>query len=321
MEVKKGEVIGLVGPNGAGKTTTLKLIAKLISPDSGKILIKNNRGELQNLIKNSKNLVERGFLIDIPRFYNTTPYQLLKYFANLRNYPKEKIDQRINQLLTNFNLHEWKYKNVKNFSKGMIQKLGFIVAIFHDPDIIILDEPQTGLDPNARIEIRKYIKSLQNQGKTIFIASHMLYEISEVCDKIALINHGSIIGFDTLDNLEQMLEINELICEILYPIPPEKIESLITRLTQNLEPYLEKKLDISISKVPIKYNPKKNHFLIYFNGKKQSKAEILNILFNKFKSDFKINSFSESKTSQLEKIYSQMINDNNVKPKLNQKGS
>ncbi len=310
LEVKRGEIIGFVGPNGAGKTTTLKLIAKLIKPNSGNIFILNKQGKLQNLQGNSKNLVEMGFLIDIPHFYNSNPYRLLKYIANLRNYPKEKLKQRIDDLLTVFNLTKWKYKKVKNFSKGMIQKLGFIVAIIHDPEIIILDEPQTGLDPNARIDVRRYIRSLQKKGKTIFVASHMLYEITEVCDKIALINQGSIIEFDTLDNLENLLRTKEIICELLEPIPIEKKDLIITKLIQRLKPYLEKNLDPSISTDPISYNSQKKSFTIYYNGMDLSRTNILQILVNDFKSDFTIDSFSKPRTSQLERLYTQIINDN-----------
>jgi len=309
IEAKRGEVIGFVGPNGAGKTTTLKLIAKLLKPNSGNIFILNRRGKLQNLQENPKNLVEMGFLIDIPHFYNSTPYRLLKYIANLRNYPKEKLNERISELLTTFNLIKWKYKKVKTFSKGMNQKLGFIAAIIHDPEIIILDEPQTGLDPNARIDVRKYIKKLQNVGKTVFLASHMLYEITEICDKIALINQGSIIEFDTLDNLENLIRTKEIIFKLLKPIPVEKKDSIIKRLIQNLEPYLEKDLDPSISKQQIIYNSKEKSIIIYYNGKEESRSDILNILINNFKSDFIIDSFSIPKTSQLEKLYSQIINE------------
>lgn len=314
LEVKRGEVIGFLGPNGAGKTTTLKILARLMKPHSGKILIINKQGKLQNLLENPKNLIEMGFLIDIPHFYNSTPYRLLKYIANLRNFPKEKLNQRIDDLLKVFNLTKWKYRKVKTFSKGMIQKLGFIGAIIHDPEIIILDEPQTGLDPNARIDVRKYIRSLQNKGKTIFVASHMLYEITEVCDKIALINQGSIIEFDTLDNLESLLRTKELICEILKPIPSEKRDSIIKKLIQNLEPYLENDLDPAISEVSIMYNPQEKSFIIYYDGTEESRANILDILVNEFKSDFTINSFSKPKTSQLERLYTQLINNNKEKP-------
>ena len=313
LEIQNGEVIGLIGPNGAGKTTTLKLIAKLLRPNSGKILLRNIRGELQDINKNSRALVQTGFLIDIPQFYNTTPYRLLKLFVKMKHYPKEKIKQRIDELLTTFNLIDWKDKKVKTFSKGMLQKLGFIQAVIHDPEILFLDEPQTGLDPNARIEIRNYIRFLKQQGKTIFVASHLLYEISEVCDKVALINQGSIINFDTIDNLEKNLRLVELNFEVLNPIPREMLGSLIKRLTQNLEPYLDKELDPSISKIPIKYKPQENSFTIFYNGVKKARGDILNILFNDFKSDFTMISFSKPKISSLERIYSQIISDDDKK--------
>ena len=313
LEIQDGEIIGLIGPNGAGKTTTLKLIAKLLRPNSGKILLRNIRGELQDINKNYRELVQTGFFIDIPQFYDTTPYRLLKLFAKIKHYPKEKINQRIDELLTTFNLIDWKDKKVKTFSKGMLQKLGFIQAVIHDPEILFLDEPQTGLDPNARIDIRNYIRFLKQQGKTIFVASHLLYEISEVCDKVALINQGSIINFDTIDNLEKNLKSIELNFQVLNPIPREMLGSLIERLTQNLEPYLDKELDPSISKIPIKYKPQEDSFTIFYNGEKKARGDILNILFNDFKSDFTIISFSKPKTSSLERIYSQIISDDEKK--------
>ena len=313
LEVQDGEVIGLIGPNGAGKTTTLKLIAKLLRPNSGKILLRNIRGELQDINKNSKELVQTGFFIDIPQFYDATPYRLLKLFAKIKHYPKEKINQRIDELLTTFNLIDWKDKKVKTFSKGMLQKLGFIQAVIHDPEILFLDEPQTGLDPNARIEIRNYIRFLKQQGKTIFVASHLLYEISEVCDKVALINQGSIINFDTIDSLEENLKSIELKFQVLNPIPREMLGPLIKRLTQNLEPYLDKELDLSISKIPIKYEPQENSFTIFYNGAKKARGDILNVLFNDFKSDFTLISFSKPKISSLERIYSQIISDDDKK--------
>ncbi len=143
LEVHRGETIGLVGPNGAGKTTTIKMIAKILRPNSGRILIRTNHSELEDLQHVSNTATQIGFLIDIPNFYNMTAYQLLRYFANLQNYPKDKIDDRIDELLALFNLSEWKHEKVKKYSKGMTQKLGIIQALIHDPEIIILDEPQT----------------------------------------------------------------------------------------------------------------------------------------------------------------------------------
>lgn len=319
LDVKKGEIIGFVGPNGAGKTTTLKLIARLMKPNFGKICVLNKQGKLQNLIENPKNLVEMGFLIDIPHFYNTTPYRLLKYIASLRNYPKKKINPRINDVLKKFNLYEWKYKKLSTFSKGMIQKLGFIAATINDPEIIILDEPQTGLDPKARINVRKYMRDLQNQGKTIFFSSHMLYEITEVCNKIALIDKGSLIEFDTIENLEKLLTTKEIICDIFNPLPIKKKDSILTKLIKILEPYLEDNMNPLISKEPIKYNPQEKKIIIYYDGKEESRVNILQILVDEFKTDFTISSFSIPKTSLLEKLYTQKVNDNEYIPKLDKK--
>jgi ABC-2 type transport system ATP-binding protein len=307
LEVCKGETIGLVGPNGAGKTTTIKMIAKILRPNEGRILINTDNGELQDLQGISAALSKMGFLIDIPNFYNMTAYELLRYFAKLQHYPKDKINDRIDELLKFFKLTDWKFKNVKTFSKGMTQKLGIIQALIHDPDIIILDEPQTGLDPLARIEIRKFLRDLQSTGKTIFVASHMLYEISEVCDKIALINHGEIIGFDTVENLAISLKANELNCVLLENIEPMNLKPILERLTNRLQSYLDQDLDPRISEIPITYNQENQGFKIFFDGKKESKVEILKILIKEFESDFSVVSYIQPRTSQLERVYIEMV--------------
>ncbi|MHA1274670.1 MAG: ABC transporter ATP-binding protein [Promethearchaeota archaeon] len=320
LEVYEGETIGLVGPNGAGKTTTIKMIAKLLRPTTGRILIRNNEGILQDLHKNSRNLVKRGFLIDVPYFYSEmTANQLLRYFANSQNYPKEKINDRINYLLKLFKLSDWKHEKVKNFSKGMRQKLGIIQALLVDPQIIILDEPQTGLDPKARIEIRQILRDIQKQGKTIFVASHMLHEISEVCDKVALINQGKIIAFDTIENLEKNLKTKDINCTLLEPLDSGKKEQILARLNEKLSPYLDvnAKNDKDIS--AIIYKPEKKILKFYYDGLDTSKAKILETLITDFKSDFKIISFTQPKTSQLERIYSQIIVDDETKLKNNRK--
>ena len=296
IEVYEGETIGLVGPNGAGKTTTIKMIAKLLRPTSGQILVLNKEGKLQPLNGNSKDLVKFGFLIDQPFFYDMTAYQILRYFARAQNYPKKKVNARIDELLKLFKLLEWKHKKVKTFSKGMRQKTGIIQALLVDPKIIILDEPQTGLDPKARIEVRATLRELQKLGKTIFVASHMLHEISEVCDKIALINNGKIIAFDTIENLEKNLKEKELNCQLLDPLPLEDLDSITHRLSEKLEPYVDNHEHTEITE-HIRYNPKKQSFKIFYDGKRESRGEILELFLTEFKSTNKIISFTQPKTS------------------------
>jgi ABC-2 type transport system ATP-binding protein len=307
LEIHKGEIVGFVGPNGAGKTTTIKLIAKLLRPTSGSIYIKTKEGNLQDIHAKSQDLDLVGFLIDIPVFYDSTPYVLLKHYLQLYRYPKDKIDQRIDELLEYFDLIDWKQKRIKKFSKGMKQKLGMIQAIIHDPEIIFLDEPQTGLDPKARIKIRQYLKRLKEQKKTIFIASHMLHEISEICEKVAFINNGEIIKFDRIENLEKLLKTNRIECQLLEPIPIEQFTLVVKKLEERLAPYLDKNLDPSIVNSPIQYQPLTKNLTIYYDGKPESKGEIFKILGKEFDSEFTVVSFSQSKISQLENLYLEEI--------------
>jgi ABC-2 type transport system ATP-binding protein len=316
IEVNKGETVGLVGPNGAGKTTIIKLIAKLLRPTSGRILIRDSENNLRDLNKKGK-IIKLGFLIDVPAFYDMTAYQLLKYYALLQDYPQDKINKRIDELLKLFKLADWKHKKVKTYSKGMKQKLGIIQAIIHDPEIIILDEPQTGLDPKARIDIRHFIRVLQDQGKTIFVASHMLYEISEVCDKIALLSHGEIVGFDTIDNLEEGLKTKELKCQIIDEFNQDEINELIVKMTDSLKAYLDPEFDPENAETPILYNDNKKTFKIFYDGKIQSRAEILKKLIKNF--NLSITAYTQPKASKLERIYSEMISDEEVDQRKSKK--
>lgn len=307
LEIHRGETIGFVGPNGAGKTTTIKLIAKLLNPSSGTVLIRNRGGTLQNLYKGSQDLISMGFLIDIPVFYDSTPSVLLKHYAQLHKYPKDKTEQRIDELLDFFNLSEWRRKRIKKFSKGMKQKLGFIQAIIHEPEIVFLDEPQTGLDPKTRIKIRQYLKKLKEQNKTVFIASHILHEISEICEKVAFINKGEIIKFDLIENMEKLLKTSEIVCQLLKPIPIVRFEGIKEKLIEKLSPYLDKNINPPIVESPVQYNPLDKTLTIYYDGKNESKGEIFKILGKHFNSEFTIISFSQSKTSLLEKLYLEKI--------------
>jgi len=305
FSINSCDIVGLVGPNGAGKTTAMKLIARLLRPNAGTISIRNKDGLLQDINKKAINLIETGYLIDIPQFYHINIFTLLKYVANIRDYPRSKIEPRIDHFLKEFDLYKWKYKNIKTLSKGMNQKLGFIISIINEPELIILDEPQTGLDPESRIKIREYLLNFQKDEKTILISSHFLNEIREICNKIAIINQGNLIGFDTIDNLEREFKIKQLVCEIDDPVSPEKLDSLLARIFQNILIYTgEDKNEKTPSKV-ISYQPSIPAFIINYDGLRESKSKILENLSTNFKTDFTISTFFEPKLSQIEKLYSQ----------------
>ena len=297
IEVKRGEIVGFLGPNGAGKSTTMKMIAYLLEPSEGEIWIRGN-GELQKLTRKNKSylLDNLGFLIENPAFYgDLSPRTILTYFAKLKGYPKEKINQRIEEVLKFFHLEAWIDKKIKTFSKGMRQKIGVASAITHDPDIIVLDEPQTGLDPKARKEVRDFILELKKMGKTIFLSSHLLYEISEVADRVAIIHHGKIIAFDTLDNLEAQTKKSIINFELLNTENKNQ-NNLLEEVKNLVQPFTGIEKDLSW----VKYDEETGIFQIFFDGNPLNQLKILRVLVD---NGFKIIEFSVPKAGLLEDLF------------------
>ena len=308
LEIKQGEIVGFLGPNGAGKTTTMKMMAYLLKPTEGEIWIRNN-GKLEKLTpKNRDYLLDNiGFLIEIPAFYgDMTPRQILSYFAKLKGYPRKKIKNRVAEIVEMVGLSDWINNKIKTFSKGMRQKIGICSAIVHDPDIIVLDEPQTGLDPKARKDVRDYILKLKQMRKTIFLSSHLLYEISEVADKIAIINQGKLIAFDTLDNLE-LKACKSVINFELYDTSKYDLTDLLGRLNRIIIP-LTGLEDDNPNKVVFNENSK--IFEIPFNGVPDNQLKIHKAL---FKNNFDVLEFSVPKANLLESLFIDLTNDTSKK--------
>lgn len=300
FEIKKGEIIGFLGPNGAGKSTTMKIMANLIKPNEGEVWIRHNG----NLIKlNSKNkdvLLERiGFLIENPAFYpDVTPRQILTYFAKLKGYPRDHINERVVKVLTMIKMENWIDKKIGTFSKGMKQKIGIASAIIHDPDIIVLDEPYSGLDPNARKELRDFILDLKKENKTIFLSSHLLYETSEIADKIAIISHGQLIAFDTLDVLEAQMKSSLIKIEILM-----RDNENINEILKNLQDIIVPINGLEESSNSIFYNKELRCYYARFNGIPETQVRILQNLIGK---GIPIIEFSVPKIGLLEELYTSL---------------
>ncbi|MCF2140222.1 MAG: ABC transporter ATP-binding protein [Candidatus Lokiarchaeota archaeon] len=292
LEIHRGECLGFLGPNGAGKSTTMKMIAYLLRPSKGIIKIRTD-GQLKSLNgQNKDRLLEHvGFLIENPRFYkNSTPRQILTYFAKLKGYPRQQIKSRVEQIVSMMGLNKWIDEKLHKFSKGMRQKVGILSAIVHDPDILIFDEPYTGLDPAVRIEVRDFILKLKEMGKTVFLSSHLLYEISEVADRIAIISHGRIIACDTLENLEQQAQSSKIHLEVLNA--KEIGSSLITKLYEILQNY--------IAANSISYYDDGSYYTIKFDGNPNKQHQILKLL---IENDIKVLEFSVPKAGLLESLY------------------
>jgi len=321
IDIKRGEIVGFLGPNGAGKSTTMKMMAYLLKPTKGEIWIRGN-GRLQKLSNHNKDylLDNIGFLIENPAFYgNVTPRMILKYFAKLKGYPKNKVNQRIQDVIEMFGLSNWIDKKIKTFSKGMRQKIGIASAIIHNPDIVVLDEPQTGLDPQARREVRDFILDLKKMGKTIFLSSHLLYEISEVADRIAIINKGKIIAFDTIDNLESKAKKSIINIELLDHPEEDNLESVLNHLKEIITPYTGVSNKINW----LNYKKDAKIFQILFDGNPKNQLKILKVL---LRHDYKVIEFSVPKAGLLEDLFIDLINPrtsnlpiNNTDPNLKQK--
>jgi ABC-2 type transport system ATP-binding protein len=194
LEVLPGEVFGFLGPNGAGKTTTIKIITGLIRPDAGTVRV---FGEHAESLQAKKRL---GFLPESPYFYeHLTGYEFLKIHALLGNVTDYRT--HVTRMLEKVGLHDASHLPLHKYSRGMLQRIGIAQALITDPELFILDEPLTGLDPIGRKEIKDLILELKQKGKTIFFSSHILPDAEAVCDRIGIIINGEIVQVDELDRL------------------------------------------------------------------------------------------------------------------------
>ena len=229
LEVAKGDIFGFLGPNGAGKTTTIKMCMDLIRPSAGTIsLFGASPGSLA-----ARQRI--GFLPEQPYFYDyLKPAELLDFFARLYGVPRAVRRKRIDELLELVGLGLTKDRTLRRFSKGMVQRVGLAQALIGDPDLIVLDEPLSGLDPIGRKELKDIILGLKRQGKTVFFSSHILSDIELLCDRIAIIDKGKLKYSGTTRDfvLGGQKEV-----EILASIPGGETLDKVTKLAKSVEQF------------------------------------------------------------------------------------
>ncbi len=198
IQVARGEIFGLLGPNGAGKSTLVKIMMTVIKPDrlSGTVLGRP--------VGNRKKLAVTGYLPEAHRF---PPYltgnQLLDHYAALAKVPRDVRRKRAPILLDKVGMSQWADTRISKYSKGMLQRLGIAQALINDPELLLLDEPTDGLDPMGRRDVRRMLLELKDQGKTIFINSHLLGELEMVCDRVAILVNGMVARQGTLNELTE----------------------------------------------------------------------------------------------------------------------
>lgn len=207
FSVKKGEVLGFLGPNGAGKTTTMKIITGFWLADSGQVEV-GGLDVSQDSLKIRKKI---GYLPEtVPLYDDMLAYEYLRFAGEIRGLKKQELKKRIKEVIGTCGLKKVIKKSVDELSKGYRQRLGLAQAIIHNPDVLILDEPTTGLDPNQIVEIRDLIKKI-GQEKTVIFSTHILSEVSATCDRVIIINNGKIAGQGSPKDLAQKAGTKEII--------------------------------------------------------------------------------------------------------------
>jgi ABC-2 type transport system ATP-binding protein len=222
LTVESGQCVGYLGPNGAGKTTTLKILTDLLRPTSGRVYL-NGR----DVIRHPEAALEGvGAVVETPQFYSQlTPRESFSYVGAIRGLSDRAIAERSRVVLEKVKLLEAANRRIGTFSKGMKQRLAIAQALLHEPSILILDEPTSGLDPRGMAEVRDIIKELITTDITILMSSHLLYEVQEVCDKVAIIDRGVLLTYDSVENLSARQEVT-LIVNALKPITPPQFRAI-----------------------------------------------------------------------------------------------
>ncbi|HBZ85724.1 MAG: hypothetical protein A2509_07035 [Candidatus Edwardsbacteria bacterium RIFOXYD12_FULL_50_11] len=229
LEVHSGEIFGFLGPNGAGKTTTIKSLMGIIGPTSGQIRILG-RGPRDTAVKQ-----QVGYLPETPYFYDhLTGREFLNFCGRLFAIPKNDLRAKTNRLLALVKMEEAADRQLRKYSKGMLQRIGLAQALINDPKLVVLDEPLTGLDPMGRKEFKDIIAGLKEKGTTVFFSSHILPDAETICDRVAIINKGKVLRVGRLDELlDAKLRSVELICRGLTAEGLNKIKKPASTSNQN----------------------------------------------------------------------------------------
>ncbi len=226
FEVQKGQIYGFLGPNGAGKTTTMNMITGYLAPTKGDITV--NSYDMLTQAEKARQCI--GYLPEIPPLYpDMTVLEYLRFVSELKKVPKKERDEQIWEIMRMVEITDVEGRLIRNLSKGYKQRVGLAQAIIGYPDIIILDEPMVGLDPKQIIEIRELIKTLAGKQHTIILSSHILSEVSTLCDHIMIISHGRLVASDSPEGLQKLM-VKSTEIEVIALGDSEKAEKILAEI-------------------------------------------------------------------------------------------
>lgn len=242
FKIEKGEIVGFLGQNGAGKTTTMKMITGLAEPTEGEIFIDGEK-----ITRNSRKKI--GYMPEnTPLYQDLTVKEFINYMAELKCLKKQERKDQVEKLINDLSLADVQNKLIRNISRGYKQRVSMAGALVGNPEILILDEPTVGLDPKQIIEIRSLIKSLR-KNHTVFLSSHILSEISQMCQKVIILNKGKIVAIDTPKNLESKIAKNSIIIDV--EDPNNNIKNITEKIKEIKEIKFVKNLDNAVKQYEI----------------------------------------------------------------------
>lgn len=247
LDIKEGEVYGLIGANGAGKTTLFNIIAQILEQDSGEIHVDGI------LIKNMNDLSQKiGYVIDTPSMYEfMNAYEYLSFIYSPANKTKIEVLSRSKSILKLVGLEDVGTKQIKTFSRGMKQRMGIAAGLIFEPQLILMDEPSSALDPQGRFEVLKIIENLKKQGKTIILSTHILNDIERICDRVGLLINGKIAIEGTINDVLARYKQNVLKVKCL----PENAEIIKKQIK---ETKLSKTVDVTVEGVEVAFTDNVN---------------------------------------------------------------
>ena len=290
LDIQDGELFGFVGSNGAGKTTTMRICVGLLKADGGQVLIDG-----VNMLKNHRALASKvGYVPDYFGVYKSlTCSEYLHFFASAYGIYGSEADRLSDELLDLVNLSNKKTTDVNGLSRGMKQRLCLARGLVHNPDILFLDEPASGLDPKARYELKEILKNLSSMGKTIIISSHILPELAEMCTSVGIIDRGHLVLQGSIDEIHRAAAMTS---PVNITVNEEQIDDVFNLLQENQ--YVQK------------VSAQGNILKIVFTGDKQAESEMLAHL---IQGGITVNSFYREEGS-LESLFMQIVTGNGQKP-------
>ena len=227
LKIEKGDIFGFLGPNGAGKTTTIRMIMGIIEPDSGTILFNQ-----KNISENGRGKL--GYLPEDRGLYQKQKLEeTINYFASLRGLSKKKAIDQTHYWLERFDLYKQRNRKIEELSKGNQQKIQFILSLIHDPSLLILDEPFTGLDPLNQVLLKEIIQEKSKEGKTILFSTHQMEQVERLCNNICLINKGKIILNGKLEDIRKANSKNYVNVQYRGELDIEKIKLFFKNIKFN----------------------------------------------------------------------------------------